>query len=164
MSNCKTDCVNNQDPITLDEIDKETPNIFILKEDGKCYCFFINGFYRYIFGGTDPNIDVLPKKPKNPYTKKLISFAHVKRLQKEYIHYLSLKKDDEKLPFKQEDIDGVRDEINNVIAYRREYAKGSKKLSFKEAANIYFEEVEEIEEDDEVEKVRKIINYLLSKR
>ena len=81
-----TKCSNNREPISLDDIKDDDPDLFMFEQDGACYCFFVYNLYYYVFGTKTikPRNKMRILRAKNPLTNDRIGDDTILRLYRQY--------------------------------------------------------------------------------
>ena len=89
-ADCK-ECGNTEDPISLEEIKENLPNLFMFKQNNYCYCYLIDNIYTYIYGN-NRNANAEPINVNNPLTRTPLSNAILEQIKIKYrqIHRLEV--------------------------------------------------------------------------
>ena len=136
-ADCK-ECGNTEDPISLEEIKANLPNLFMFKQNNYCYCYLIDNIYTYVYGN-NRNANAEPINVNNPLTRTPLSNAILEQIKVKYrqVHRLN-----EEVPVNRR---GRRPVQRQVPVNRR----GRRPVQIREPQEVFEQREEPIQEPQE---------------
>ena len=149
-----SDCSYDREPISLEDIKKGDPELFMFEQGKTCYCFFVQNLYKYVFDTAEISDEMYVKNAKNPLTGAGLGEDTVRRLHREYKKWHDLNQGDKI-------VDGILITEKNIRRFKEGMEDMEKlmrergiKPSVKQIAQAYTSDLIELE--DNPKKIIKI--------